>query len=272
MNMVANGIRYHVERCGSGFPLVLFHGFTGDSSTWAPFCEKWGSCSKLLMPDIIGHGQTESPDDPVRYNIETVAHDMNAILDQLGITEIDLLGYSMGGRLALTFALLFPKRVRKLILESSTPGLVTDEERNLRRMKDAGLAKLIKEKGIEPFVDYWEEIPLFASMKRLPLAQREAVRKQRLNHSPIGLANSLLGMGTGSQPSWWEHLDRLECEVLLITGNEDHKFCTIAEKMIKRLQHGTWVTIEKTGHAIHVEDGEKFATIVSDFLNHKEVV
>ncbi|MDV2887985.1 2-succinyl-6-hydroxy-2,4-cyclohexadiene-1-carboxylate synthase, partial [Alkalihalophilus pseudofirmus] len=87
--------------------------------------------------------------------------------------------------------------------------------------KDAGLAKLIKEKGIEPFVDYWEEIPLFASMKRLPLAQREAVRKQRLNHSPIGLANSLLGMGTGSQPSWWEHLDRLECEVLLITGNED---------------------------------------------------
>ncbi|MED4202980.1 2-succinyl-6-hydroxy-2,4-cyclohexadiene-1-carboxylate synthase [Neobacillus mesonae] len=268
MNISAGGIRYHVEMYGSGFPLVLLHGFTGDSSTWSPFRKIWGSHSRLVIPDIIGHGKTESPADPDRYHIEKAAADLNSILDKLGIQEIDLLGYSMGGRLALSFALLFPQRVRKLILESSSPGLQTEDEKKQRCMKDAGLANFIIEKGIQEFVDYWEDIPLFASMKRLPQVNREIVQKQRLANSPIGLANSLLGMGTGSQPSWWGRLVQLECEVLLLTGAEDQKFCEIAEKMVKSLKKGTWITVENSGHAIHVEDGEKFGTIVSDFLSN----
>ncbi|GHH97385.1 putative 2-succinyl-6-hydroxy-2,4-cyclohexadiene-1-carboxylate synthase [Neobacillus kokaensis] len=221
----------------------------------------------MLMPDIIGHGSTESPSAPERYQIEAAAKDIHHFLDQLGIKKFDLLGYSMGGRLALTFAILFPERVRKLILESASPGLLTDGERKQRCMKDAELAHFIKEKGIETFVDYWEEIPLFSTMKRLPLSLREKVRKQRLENSPLGLANSLLGMGTGTQPSWWSYLEKLECDVLLLTGREDQKFCRIAEEMLKSLKRGTWVTIENTGHAIHVEDREKFGTIVSDFLS-----
>lgn len=267
MKVLVNGIHFHIEECGSGFPLVLLHGFTGDSTTWTPFCEEWGSHSKLMIPDIIGHGKSESPDSPNRYTIEAAAHDLNTLLDQFTIEKIDLLGYSMGGRLALTFAILFPERVRKLILESSSPGLLTEEERSKRRMKDAELAHFITEKGIEKFVDYWERIPLFTSMKRLPLAIKEKVRNQRLNNSAIGLANSLLGMGTGSQPSWWNQLKGLECEVLLLTGKEDQKFCRIAEKMVQSLKRGIWVTVENTGHAIHMEDGKKFGTIVSDFLS-----
>ncbi|MCM3571228.1 2-succinyl-6-hydroxy-2,4-cyclohexadiene-1-carboxylate synthase [Neobacillus mesonae] len=267
MKIVANGIQYHVEVCGSGFPLVLLHGFTGDSSTWTPFCETLGRHSKLLMPDIIGHGRTELPDDRNRYSIEAAAQDIHSILEQLGIHQIDMLGYSMGGRLALTFANLFPERVRRLILESSSPGLATEEEREQRRMKDADLANFIFEKGIKSFVDYWEKIPLFESMKKIPLTNRENVRKQRLANSPSGLRNSLLGMGTGAQPSWWDDLEKLECKVLLLTGEKDLKFCGIAKKMLRNLKHGTWTTVENVGHAIHVEDREKFGTIVSDFLS-----
>ncbi|MFP5114629.1 2-succinyl-6-hydroxy-2,4-cyclohexadiene-1-carboxylate synthase [Bacillaceae bacterium C204] len=272
MYIVINGIRYHVEVCGDGLvPLVLLHGFTGDSTTWANFHEWRGQYTKLIIPDIIGHGKTDSPDELSRYHIEAAATDLKDILDQIGVKQVDLLGYSMGGRLALTFALLFPESVRKLILESSSPGLATEDESQQRRMKDAELAKFITEKGISAFVDYWEKISLFSTLKRLPLVSQHKIRQQRLKNSQKGLANSLLGMGTGSQPSWWGKLKELTCEVLLITGAEDQKFCDIADRMMKELKNSTWIVVEGSGHVIHVEDPKKFGTIVSDFLSNENI-
>ncbi|MFZ7944997.1 2-succinyl-6-hydroxy-2,4-cyclohexadiene-1-carboxylate synthase [Neobacillus sp. 19] len=270
MDVFIDGIRYHVKVSGNGSPpLVLLHGFTGDAETWTPFIADWSRHSMVIAPDIIGHGKSESPENLSHYQIESAAGDLHDMLDELGVSEVDLLGYSMGGRLALTFALLFPNRVRKLMLESASPGLATEAERELRRMKDAELAKFIRDQGIKPFVEYWEGIPLFSTMKRLPAKMNESIRMQRLRNSSIGLANSLLGMGTGSQPSWWNRLDQLACEVLLITGREDKKFCGIAESILQSLKKGTWVVVENSGHAIHVEEPEKFGTIVSDFLSKK---
>jgi 2-succinyl-6-hydroxy-2,4-cyclohexadiene-1-carboxylate synthase len=164
MEFVIEGVPYHTEICGEGQPLLLLHGFTGDSSTWLPFCEQWGKHSRLIIPDIIGHRKTEAPEQLERYNIESAAKDLKEILDQLGIEKVDVLGYSMGGRLALTFAILFPDQLRRLILESSSPGLPTEAERAERCMKDGELAHFIKEKGMESFVNYWEKIPLFSTM------------------------------------------------------------------------------------------------------------
>ncbi|SDN89838.1 2-succinyl-6-hydroxy-2,4-cyclohexadiene-1-carboxylate synthase [Bacillus sp. OK048] len=268
MQVNSNDLCYHVEVCGvsKGFPFLLLHGFTGDASTWVPFCTVWGKHSRLIIPDIIGHGKTEAPEEIHRYSIEAAAADMIVLLDQLEIAQIDVLGYSMGGRLALTIALLYPERVRKLILASSSPGLKTEEERTFRRMKDGELADFINEHGIQSFVDYWEAIPLFSTMVNLPNRIKESIREQRLSNSTIGLTNSLLGMGTGSQPSWWDKLNMLTCEVLLITGEKDEKFCSIAEKMQAEMKKALWIVINDGGHAIHVEQKEKFGTIVSDFL------
>jgi 2-succinyl-6-hydroxy-2,4-cyclohexadiene-1-carboxylate synthase len=266
MKIEVNGVGYHVKECGKGYPLLLLHGFTGDASTWTPFCPVWGMHSRLIMPDVIGHGQTESPEDWQRYNIEAVAVDLAGLLDRLGVEKADVLGYSMGGRLALTFTQLFPNRVRKLVLESASPGLKTEEERKFRRMKDGELANFIIEKGIEAFVNHWENIPLFTTMKRLPNPVQKEIREQRLRNSPKGLAGSLRGMGTGSQPSWWGSLYELVCPVLLLTGELDEKFCGIASAMSKSLNNSVWMTVPDSGHAIHVEKSEKFGTIVSDFL------
>jgi 2-succinyl-6-hydroxy-2,4-cyclohexadiene-1-carboxylate synthase len=267
MQVKVNNLIYHVEVCGEGFPLLLLHGFTGDASTWTPFCPVWGKHSKLIIPDIIGHGKTDSPEDINYYQIESAAKDLILLLDQLEIDQIDLLGYSMGGRLALTLAILYPERVRKLILESASPGLKTDEERMLRRMKDEELANFIKDQGIMSFVNYWEAIPLFSTMSSLPNSIKESIREQRLSNNAQGLTNSLLGMGTGSQPSWWGKLDGLGCEVLLLTGEKDEKFCKIAKRMLDNMQNASWIVINDGGHAIHVEQKEKFDTIVSDFLS-----
>ena len=164
----------------------------------------------------------------------SVANDMKQILDLLKIEKVDLLGYSMGGRLALSFAIQYPKCVRKLILESSSPGLKTEEERAKPTDSRWEISDFIQEKGMEKFVEYWENIPLFSSQRSLPIHKQEAIREQRLQNSVIGLCNSLIGMGTGAQPSWWPHLHNLEADTLLVTGDLDQKFCQLLKKWKKR--------------------------------------
>ena len=268
MKTMINGVRYHVEQCGDGFPLVLLHGFTGAASTWRPFCPMWGNHSALLMVDLIGHGETESPGDMAQYDIKKAANDLKLLLDQLGIEKTDMLGYSMGGRTAITFASMYPERIRKLVLESTTPGLENPADREARVEQDHKLAMKIETEGLEKFIDFWESIPLFQSQLNLPKEIREQIRSQRVRNNPVGLANSLRGMGTGAQPSWWDELENFDFETLLITGELDEKFCKIAADMASRLPNPTHLTINGCGHAIHVEEREKFGTIVSEFLSN----
>lgn len=268
MKTMINGVRYHVEQCGDGFPLVLLHGFTGAASTWKPFCPMWGNHSTLLMVDLIGHGETESPGDMARYDIKKAANDLKVLLDQLGIEKADMLGYSMGGRTAITFASMYPERIRKLVLESTTPGLENPAEREARIQQDHKLAMKIETERLEEFIDFWESIPLFQSQLNLPAEVREQIRSQRLRNDPVGLANSLRGMGTGAQPSWWDKLTTFDFETLLITGELDDKFCKIAADMALKLPNAKHLSIIDCGHAIHVEEREKFGTIVSEFLSN----
>lgn len=267
MMLNLNGVDYHVEESGQGFPLLLLHGFTGSASTWAPLSTIIGKVSRMIMPDIIGHGLSSSPKNLERYDILNVAADLNLLLDRLGIKKIDLLGYSMGGRLAITFAVNYPEKVRKLVLESTTPGLKTINEQVERKQQDAALSARILTEGVESFVNYWENIPLFHSQRNLPTNKKEALKKQRLEHSSIGLANSLLGMGTGSQPSWWEAIKGFQFETLIVVGELDEKFITIGKEMSLQTPNAEFCLINGAGHAIHVEEPEKFGTIVSEFLS-----
>lgn len=271
MKAVVNGVSYHLEVCGEGFPLLMLHGFTGRGANWAPFCQDIGRSSHLIMPDIIGHGSTrviESEMNINRYQIESVVNDIIAIIDELGYDKVDLLGYSMGGRLALAIAVQHPNRIRKLVLESASPGLQTMEERTQRVDSDLELANFILNKGMESFVDYWENIPLFKSQVSLPSEVKESIRRQKLMNDPEELSMSLKGMGTGAQPSYWEDLSRVQSDVLLIVGALDNKFCKIAEEMKKNLKNGEIYKVEQAGHAIHVEQPEKFGTIVREFLSN----
>src|SRR5690606_27690055 len=150
------------------------------------------------------------------------------LFSELGFTEFVLAGYSMGGRTALAYAAVHPERLQALILESASPGLKTAAEQVERQQRDSELALKILANGIQSFVDKWENIPLFDSQKKLPTEIRDEIKQERLSQQPQGLANSLIGMGTGSQPSYWNHLKDIHIPVLLITGSLDLKFEAIA--------------------------------------------
>ncbi|RAK21074.1 2-succinyl-6-hydroxy-2,4-cyclohexadiene-1-carboxylate synthase [Anoxybacillus vitaminiphilus] len=266
MKIVVNDVSYYVEIYGKGEPLLLLHGFTGSVETWKSFIPKWQDDKQLIMVDIIGHGLTDSPDEHERYKIERAAADLAGILQYFNIEKTNVLGYSMGGRLALTFAILYPHRVNKLILESSSPGLKSDEERRARIKSDEALALEIETYGIKHFVEKWENIPLFSTQKRLPQIVQERIRTERLRNNAKGLANSLRGMGTGKQPSWWNRLSELKMPTLLICGELDEKFCRIASEMARFMPNAVVSQISDSGHAIHVEQPEIFAKIVDEFI------
>ncbi|KFZ42729.1 2-succinyl-6-hydroxy-2,4-cyclohexadiene-1-carboxylate synthase [Anoxybacillus flavithermus] len=266
MKFVVQGQTYYVEMYGSGQPLLLLHGFTGSCQTWHPFISTWSQHMQCIAIDILGHGQTDAPSAVKRYNIEIVAKDIAMLFEQLEIKKAHILGYSMGGRLALTFAIRYPQYVQTLILESSSPGLKTEEERVKRREEDERLAQFIEKHGVVSFVDRWESIPLFSSLQRLPKSMQQTLREERLQHTAIGLANSLRGMGTGVQPSWWETLHQLHMPILLICGEDDEKFCRIASEMVQLLPNGTLITVPHAGHVVHMEQRERFGTLVQQFV------
>ncbi len=266
MILQANDIQYFVEMKGEGTPVVFLHGFTGDTTTWSRITDKFSANYKCILIDILGHGKTDSPQDPSRYTMDAVSADLFSICTQLDIKKAIFIGYSMGGRLALHFSFLHPQFVEALVLESSSPGLKTEEERLKRRETDLALADRIMKNGIESFVDYWEEIPLFSSQKKLPEPVQNEIRNQRLGQSPLGLANSLKGMGTGAQPSWWNKLNTLPFPVTLLVGGKDEKFIRIAKEMKETNPDFQIKTILDTGHAIHVEEPQKFGTIIEELL------
>jgi 2-succinyl-6-hydroxy-2,4-cyclohexadiene-1-carboxylate synthase len=265
-----NGVDYSYLDVGTGEVVLLLHGFTGSKETWQPLIESLSKKYRVIALDLLGHGETSSPIDKSRYQMEEAASEIKEFLEKLEIKSVHLLGYSMGGRLALYFALHYPTYVTSLILESCTPGLPKIEDRLARKEFDEKLATFILEKGIPAFVDKWENVALFHSQKSLPVKQQEEIRKGRLNQVPIGLSNSLKGMGTGVQPSLWEGIHQITAPTLLVCGELDEKFCLIMEKMIKRMNSARLEKVLNAGHAIHVEQEGKFVTIVSGFLNHIE--
>ncbi len=264
--LVLNGAAYHVRRWGAGPPLLLLHGFTGAAQNWAHIAAALAAHHTVIAPDLLGHGASAAPAEAHRYALERAADDLAALLAVSGAAPADVLGYSMGGRLALGLAALHPSSVRRLVLESASPGLDTSAEREARAVSDDALADRIEREGVAAFVDSWEQLPLFASQMRLPAHVRHTLRQQRLANRAAGLAGSLRGMGTGRQPSFWPALADLRCPTLLLTGADDAKFCAIADAMAAKMPAAHHVTIPNAGHTTHLEQPDAFLHAVADFL------
>lgn len=263
-----NGLRYHVAEHGSGpEALLLVHGFTGNSASWAPVVDALAERFRVIAPDLIGHGETEAPEDVARYEIDRAADDLIALLDEVGLTAVHCVGYSMGARLALHAALRHSSRVRTLTLESGSPGLATQAEREARVAADTALADRIEREGIEAFVAHWEALPLFASQAQLPGDVRARLHAARLRNNPRGLANSLRGMGTGAQPSNWQALSTFERPTHLIVGALDAKFVAIADQMRAHQPNARRTIVPAAGHTVHLEQPSAWCEAVLSGLS-----
>lgn len=261
-----NGHHYALEISGQGQALLLLHGFGGDKRMWAALRAELDSAYRVIAVDILGHGASAKPTQPSAYHMARVSRDILSLLDDLRIADCHVLGYSMGGRLALQLAAGYPGRFRSLIMESASPGIADDGEREQRRRQDETLAERIETMGIAWFVDYWERLPLWNTQRALPADVLFAQRQQRLGNSASGLANSLRGMGSGAQPNLWNRLGHVMMPVLLLAGEGDSKFVAINQRMSRRMPGAHLQVIAEAGHNVHLEQPLIFQQRVASFL------
>ena len=184
----------------------------------------------------------------------------------LGHERAAWIGYSLGGRTALHLAVRHPEAVAALVLEGASPGIADPEQRAAREAEDAARAERIERDGVEAFIDEWEQVPLFATQFELPADVRAAIRATRVANTASGLANSLRGMGTGSQEPLHDRLGEVRVPSLLLAGALDTRYVAAAEEMARAMPDATSQVIEGAGHAAHVERPEAFASVVLDFL------
>lgn len=270
-----NGAHYCVTLAGSGPPLLLLHGFSGSSESWAPHRAALGAYFRTISVDLLGHGSSEVPSDPARFGIEHTVADLQALCEVLlsplpegGRERFGLLGYSMGGRVALHLALAWPEQVGALVLESTSPGIADPEERAKRRRGDEELAEFTERKGVAAFTRRWEALPLFASQRALPLPLRHQLREQRLRNTPRGLAHSLRGLGAGVPPPVHDRLGELTMPVLLIAGALDERYRAHAEAMQAVMPRAELAIVPDAGHTVHFEQPRAFDAAVLRFFGH----
>ena len=246
--------------------IVFLHGFSGSSRDWQQIIEILPSNIQCVTVDLIGHGKSSSPDNIDFYSPDAVTSQINSVINKLNLQKIILAGYSMGGRAALSFALDNSEKIKGLILESTTPGIIKESSRKERRENDEKLISLISKDGIEKFVDYWMNLPIFETQKKFSYKKLKEAKKNKLNNNIIGLIHSLRGFGQGVMPHLWDELPKINFEVLLIAGKLDSKYAAINSRMLRKIKKAELKIIADAGHNIHLEKPEVFVTLLKEFI------
>lgn len=265
--MTLGNYQFHYSFNGfSEKPLILFlHGFMGNSQEFNEAIELISNQFYCLTVDLPGHGKTQVLGGDEYYNMANTASALIQLLDDLSISQCFLVGYSMGGRLALYLTLYFPQRFSKVVLESASPGLPTRVEQLERIKRDEQIARKLVRSDFKTFLLNWYEQPIFGFIKHHP--RFHDLIETRLQNNPSELAKSLHFMGTGSQPSLWEKLKENKIPLLLFVGEYDKKFIDINTRISKLCKFSQLKLTNNCGHNIHFENTLAFVKNIRNFLS-----
>lgn len=252
---------------GQGNLIVALHGFTGDGSTMLPLLEACRAGRPAMAIDLIGHGASGSPESLEHYAMSSVVDQVLSLIGPHDPGTVHLLGYSMGGRVALSIAARAPWYFGSIITISSTPGIHEPAERTARYDNDQQRAEHLEAVGIDAFIDEWLDLPLFRPyMDQLSDEERKDTVRQRVGNNVTGLANSLRGTGTGSMPPTWQTLPSIRSPILAIAGELDSKYVDIAERIAEAAPFGRCTIVPDTGHVTHRENCSAVAASIAAFL------
>ncbi len=150
-----NGIDLYYETHGSGRPLVLLHGGLGSGEMFGPVLPSFTDHHQVILVDLQGHGRTADIDRPI--DVRLMADDVAALIEHLGLDDVDLVGYSLGGGVALQTAIRHPERVRRLVAASA----------NVRR--DATYADILAQQGqvSAAAAEFMKETPMYELYQRV---------------------------------------------------------------------------------------------------------
>jgi len=266
MKLRCDNVAIEVEVMGDGDPVLIIHGFTGCASAMSSLTGLLRG--RRIIPDLVGHGRSESPASLAPYYLESISSQLSSLLTQLDASPASIVGYSMGGRVALTFALSHPEMVKSLALIGTSPGISNQTDRALRLEHDYELGASISQRGIRNFINTWVAQPMWDSLRQtLTSKQWQDSISQRISNHPLGLANSLRASGTGSMRPLHDVLEHLSPPTLFLVGEKDQKFLEIAQQFVPRIPDASIQIIKNSGHAAHLEQPNTTAEAIMEHFS-----
>jgi 2-succinyl-6-hydroxy-2,4-cyclohexadiene-1-carboxylate synthase len=250
----------------SQHPRVLFlHGFMGSLQDWDSVINRLQNNYYCLCIDLPGHGGTPNPEK--KYSFNDVGTDLVDFLKEINFSPFSIIGYSLGGRLALYLSIRFPDLMKKVILESASPGLKTSRERIIRESQDDALAAKLVNSDFSQLLQEWYDQPIFNSLRQHQDFKK--LLKERNMNNPEDLAVSLTALSTSRQPSLWDLLSGNKIPILLMVGELDPKFRGIARQMSRQCPSCRTKIIKNAGHNIHFENPDEFVNRCIEFLSDR---
>ncbi len=251
-------------------PLLFVHGFLGDPEDWSPLRRALAPAPTAAF-ELPGHGTCPCPpaaaaDDRAAHWFPATARRLAAACAALGPPPPILVGYSMGGRVALYTALRHAPAAGGLVLLGADPGIDDSATRSRRRARDAVLARQLEcadGAAFGAWLDRWYAVPLFATLRAHP--SFPALLRRRRRQPPVHLAAALRGLSVAVQPSLWSALPRLPIPALFIAGAEDDKYRAVGARIAAL--GGPWRTAvcPAAGHAVHLEQPAAVAALIRGF-------
>jgi len=243
----------------SRLPVVALHGFMGSPDTFR------GLVDGMSRPVLARELPVPDPfvDDALSDAHDRVARCLLDSLETEGVSRFHLLGYSLGGRIAMHMARQAPERVDHVILESAHPGLDDPREREARRNHDAEWAKRIRT-GWPDVLDAWYDQGVFAS---LPSELRTRLRSEKMARDPEFMARTLESLSLGRQRPLWEDLARSASPILFVSGEMDDRYRGIGERLAAQSGPIRHQTLPGAGHVVHREQPEAYLAALESFLS-----
>jgi 2-succinyl-6-hydroxy-2,4-cyclohexadiene-1-carboxylate synthase len=237
----------------------MLHGFTQTGRLWGPFGERLEGHHTLVCVDLPGHAGSDAERADVPDTAVLVA---DAVRGETGDRPCDLLGYSLGGRIALHLAANDSLEIRRMVVIGATAGMEDAEARERRRRSDAELADRLEATGdVAGFVKRWLSGPMFASLPAAASGEEERVR-----NTASGLASSLRFCGAGTQEPIWDRMADLRPALLAVAGMDDTRYATHAIRLARTASQAVASLVPGGGHAVHLAQPETAARLVLHWL------
>lgn len=233
--------------------LVMLHGFLGQARDWTPVAGFLGSDCRCIMPELPD-ARGMSQEGFVAY----CEHAWQSLERDLP-GNFMLLGYSLGGRIALQWAITHPGRICGLVLESAHPGLITPLERAERLRQDEAWARRLETQDLKRVLEDWYAQPVFAD---LDPARRAQMIARRLCVDAPRQAALMRAASLGSQPDLRRELSRLDMPLSYICGGKDQKFSALGEQLKGLCPAIELVKLDALGHNCHAQAPAAVADIV----------
>lgn len=266
MKLEARGIELNYELSGDGAALVLIHGFTDNLNMWYNQVPAFSERFQVLVYDVRGHGRTKTPEGG--FSMELFAADVHALLKALGIEKACMLGYSMGGRIALRFALEYPEMTSGLVFANS--GVMgsdvqpTQEQIAALTERRKQLMAMFETGQIEVIADGMAERSFSPGFRDEDPAAFQKYKDVKLQNDPRHYLAIMQAMveAVANPPD----LSQIGCPVLIIAGERDSFMAVSEAKSMERAIGDATVTILPTGHAAAIESPQAFNQAVLDFM------